>query len=53
MIAAISEQAFDGYPGATGNPNNNPICGKKVKATCKSFDMLLPWQSQLIIRPFS
>lgn len=43
MIAAISEQAFDGYPGATANPNNNPICGKQVKATCKShvlYDIL-------------
>ncbi|EJD03838.1 barwin-like endoglucanase [Fomitiporia mediterranea MF3/22] len=33
MVAAISKQVYDGYPGATGNPNNNPICGKEVKAT--------------------
>lgn len=32
MIAAISHQVFDGYPGATANPNDNPICGKKVTA---------------------
>ncbi|KAH8120451.1 RlpA-like double-psi beta-barrel-protein domain-containing protein-containing protein, partial [Phellopilus nigrolimitatus] len=30
MVAAISRQVFDSYPGATGNPNSNPICGKKV-----------------------
>ena len=38
MIAAISHQAFDGYPGADpSNPNKNPICGKKVNAHCQYF----------------
>ncbi|KAG8910554.1 hypothetical protein FRC01_006266 [Tulasnella sp. 417] len=32
MIAAIASQNFDSYPGATGNPNKNPICGKQVEA---------------------
>ncbi|THH30081.1 hypothetical protein EUX98_g4101 [Antrodiella citrinella] len=33
FIAAIGFAAFDSYPGYTGgNPNNNPICGKKVTA---------------------
>jgi hypothetical protein len=33
MIAAIAHDTFDTYPGYTGaNPNNNPICGKKVTA---------------------
>ncbi|GJJ08850.1 hypothetical protein Clacol_003070 [Clathrus columnatus] len=33
LIAAASQHLFDIYPGATANPNNNPICGKKVKLT--------------------
>ncbi|KIK68117.1 hypothetical protein GYMLUDRAFT_36947 [Collybiopsis luxurians FD-317 M1] len=33
MIAAIGHTAFDTFPGATVNPNLNPICGKSVKAT--------------------
>ncbi|KIP11361.1 hypothetical protein PHLGIDRAFT_99997 [Phlebiopsis gigantea 11061_1 CR5-6] len=32
-IAAVSHTLFDNYPGYTsGNPNNNPICNKKVTA---------------------
>ncbi|KAG0151020.1 hypothetical protein CROQUDRAFT_651536 [Cronartium quercuum f. sp. fusiforme G11] len=33
MIAAVSHLLFDNFPGATANPNSNPICGRKVKAT--------------------
>ncbi|POW21510.1 hypothetical protein PSHT_02317 [Puccinia striiformis] len=33
MIAAASQLLFDTFPGATPNPNLNPICGRKVKAT--------------------
>ncbi|KAA1074994.1 hypothetical protein PGT21_026636 [Puccinia graminis f. sp. tritici] len=33
MIAAASHLLFDSFPGATANPNLNPICGRKVKAT--------------------
>ncbi|EIM80538.1 barwin-like endoglucanase [Stereum hirsutum FP-91666 SS1] len=32
-IVAVSEKLFDTYPGATNNPNANPICGKKIKAS--------------------
>ncbi|KLO07319.1 plant expansin, partial [Schizopora paradoxa] len=32
FIAAAAESLFDSFPGATANPNNNPICGKKVLA---------------------
>ncbi|KAF8507575.1 expansin family protein [Hysterangium stoloniferum] len=33
-IAAVSKLLYDVVPGYFGtNPNNNPICGKKVKAT--------------------
>jgi hypothetical protein len=32
FIAAIGHQAFDNFPGAGANPNNNPICGRKVTA---------------------
>ncbi|KLO11969.1 hypothetical protein SCHPADRAFT_941616 [Schizopora paradoxa] len=33
FIAAASHQMFDTFPGATANPNNNPICGKSVTAS--------------------
>lgn len=33
MIAAASMHLFDNFPGATANPNLNPICGRKVRAT--------------------
>jgi len=32
FICAAAHGLFDSYPGATGNPNNNPICGKKLTA---------------------
>lgn len=33
LIAAVSMELYDSFPGYSGgNPNNNPICGKKVKA---------------------
>jgi len=33
-IAAVSMKLFDKYPGYNGaNPNHNPVCGKKVRAT--------------------
>jgi len=33
LIAAASFLLFDSYPGATANPNLNPICGKTVTAS--------------------
>jgi len=33
LIAAASHALFDSFPGATANPNNNPICGRSVTAT--------------------
>ncbi|KAK0231491.1 plant expansin [Armillaria fumosa] len=33
MIVAVSHLLYDSYPGATANPNLNPICGKKLVAT--------------------
>ncbi|KAI0639772.1 RlpA-like double-psi beta-barrel-protein domain-containing protein-containing protein, partial [Trametes polyzona] len=33
-IAAVSHLLFDSFPGYNGaNPNNNPICGRKVTAS--------------------
>lgn len=32
LIVAVAHNIFDNYPGATANPNNNPICGKVVTA---------------------
>ncbi|KAF5385560.1 hypothetical protein D9757_006736 [Collybiopsis confluens] len=33
LIAAMAFATFDSYPGATANPNTNPICNKKVTAS--------------------
>lgn len=34
MIVAVSQLLYDGFNGYTGSdPNSNPICGKKIKAT--------------------
>ncbi|EIW81905.1 plant expansin [Coniophora puteana RWD-64-598 SS2] len=31
FIAAVSHSLFDTYPGySDGNPNDNPVCGKKI-----------------------
>jgi hypothetical protein len=40
-IVAVSHLLYDNYPGATINPNNNPICGQKIRATYagKSVDV--------------
>ncbi|KAI0800900.1 RlpA-like double-psi beta-barrel-protein domain-containing protein-containing protein [Fomes fomentarius] len=36
LIVALSQNIFDKFPGyAGGNPNNNPLCGRKIKATYK------------------
>ncbi|KAJ3892336.1 putative riboflavin aldehyde-forming enzyme [Lentinula edodes] len=32
LIVALSHLFYDTYPGATANPNNNPVCGKKLTA---------------------
>ncbi|KAJ7111246.1 hypothetical protein C8R44DRAFT_799200 [Mycena epipterygia] len=29
-IAAIPQQFFDNYPGATANPNDSPLCGRQI-----------------------
>ncbi|KLO11972.1 hypothetical protein SCHPADRAFT_941619 [Schizopora paradoxa] len=30
FIAAVSQELFDSFPGATANPYNNSICGRSV-----------------------
>ncbi|KZV97970.1 hypothetical protein EXIGLDRAFT_764007 [Exidia glandulosa HHB12029] len=32
FVVAVSETFFDTFPGATTNPNNNPLCGQGVTA---------------------
>ncbi|KIK65889.1 hypothetical protein GYMLUDRAFT_951322 [Collybiopsis luxurians FD-317 M1] len=32
FIAAVGHETFDTFPGATANPNTNPICNKKITA---------------------
>ncbi|GAA6013022.1 hypothetical protein JCM11491_000940 [Sporobolomyces phaffii] len=40
-IVAVSHLLYDSFPGATVNPNLNPICGKQIRATYrgKSVDV--------------
>ncbi|KAG7093151.1 hypothetical protein E1B28_009434 [Marasmius oreades] len=33
FVAAAAAPVFDTFPGATANPNNNPICGKQTTVT--------------------
>ncbi|KAI0756636.1 RlpA-like double-psi beta-barrel-protein domain-containing protein-containing protein [Daedaleopsis nitida] len=34
LIAAVSHELFDNFPGYQGgNPNNNPLCKRKIRAT--------------------
>ncbi|KAK7461287.1 hypothetical protein VKT23_008466 [Stygiomarasmius scandens] len=33
MIAAVAANVFDTFPGATANPNLNPICGRRISAS--------------------
>jgi hypothetical protein len=32
LIAAASRILYDAFPGATANPNENPICGRRLRA---------------------
>ncbi|KAG8968566.1 hypothetical protein FRC03_006966 [Tulasnella sp. 419] len=43
FIAAVAASRFDSFPGAGANPNNNPICKKKVRAFYegKSVDVII------------
>lgn len=33
LVVGVSTAFYNGFPGATTNPNDNPICGKKLTAT--------------------
>lgn len=33
-IVALSMQLWDSWPGATANPNQNPICGRQIQISC-------------------
>ncbi|KAF8507106.1 RlpA-like double-psi beta-barrel-protein domain-containing protein-containing protein [Russula emetica] len=36
LVAAVSWQLYDTFPGYTpGNPNTNPVCGRKITANYK------------------
>ncbi|TRM63961.1 RlpA-like double-psi beta-barrel-protein domain-containing protein-containing protein [Schizophyllum amplum] len=32
MVVAVPDTMYSGYPGATANPNLNPICGQQIRA---------------------
>jgi len=38
-LAALSHLFFDTYPGATANPNKNPLCGKQIKVTYQGHEV--------------
>lgn len=42
-IVAVAADFFDGWPGSNGNPNLNPICGRKIRANFegKSVDLTI------------
>ncbi|KAJ2931169.1 hypothetical protein H1R20_g5936, partial [Candolleomyces eurysporus] len=33
FIAAVSMHLFDNFPGAGNNPNKNPVCGRRIRAS--------------------
>ena len=37
LIVAVSKDVYDTWPGATANPNNNPICNKTITITGESI----------------
>ncbi|KAL0572119.1 hypothetical protein V5O48_009846 [Marasmius crinis-equi] len=43
LIAAVSVSVYNNFPGATPNPNLNPICKKKARVTAngKSVDVTI------------
>ncbi|KAJ8089125.1 hypothetical protein PM082_014373 [Marasmius tenuissimus] len=43
LVAAVSVPVYDGFPGATPNPNLNPICRKRARVTAngKSVDVII------------
>ncbi|KZV82255.1 hypothetical protein EXIGLDRAFT_729962 [Exidia glandulosa HHB12029] len=42
-VVAVSQSVFDSFPGATANPNNNPICGQHatVSFNGKTIDVTI------------
>jgi hypothetical protein len=41
-IVAVSRKLFDTYPGYNGaNPNNNPLCGKKIRASKDGRELIV------------
>ncbi|KAK4703190.1 hypothetical protein P7C70_g3035, partial [Phenoliferia sp. Uapishka_3] len=45
-IVAASHLIYDTFPGATANPNNNPICGLKIAATYKGKTITVTVQDE-------
>jgi len=33
MVCAIPESMFDSVPGSNGNPNDNPVCNKRINVS--------------------
>ncbi|KAJ7259928.1 plant expansin [Mycena rebaudengoi] len=47
LIVAVGHGVFDSYPGANrANPNKNPICGKKLKASYKGKQVVVTVQDK-------
>jgi len=48
MVAAASEHLFDAVPGANGNPNDNPICGKQVQIEFEGHTIVVSIQDRCV-----
>lgn len=42
LLVAVSEDLYDSYPGATANPNLNPICGRNILVTFNGKSVTVP-----------
>lgn len=41
FIVAVSYLLFDAYPGSNDNSNDDPVCGKKITASCTFSPLFL------------
>jgi len=42
FVASVAVSVFNGYPGATSNPNDNPICDQNLTVTYNGTSVTAP-----------
>ncbi|KAJ4485239.1 RlpA-like double-psi beta-barrel-protein domain-containing protein-containing protein [Lentinula aciculospora] len=47
-VVAIAASTFDSFPGATANPNENPICNKNITLYCKPSAIVVADQDKSV-----